>query len=40
MSKFKIGDKVRVKYIPGVTDCCRGATFHQYPDLQGEKEIQ
>lgn len=40
MSKFKIGDKVRVKYIPGVTDYGRGATFHQYLDLQGEKEIQ
>ena len=40
MSKFKVGDKVRVKYIPGVTDYGRGATFHQYLDLQGEKEIQ
>lgn len=40
MSKFKIGDKVRVKYIPGITDDCQDETFHQHPDLQGEKEIE
>lgn len=40
MSKFKIGDKVRVKYIPGVTKHCPDQTFEQYPHLRGVQEVE
>lgn len=39
MSKFKIGDKVHVKYIPGLTAHCPDQTFEQYPHLRGVQEV-
>lgn len=39
MSKFKIGNKVRVKYIPGLTAHCPDQTFEQYPHLRGVQEV-
>lgn len=40
MSKFKIGDKVHVKYIPGLTAHCPDQTFEQYPHLRGVQEVE